>query len=158
MSLPELLEESTKWLGWSSLVLFLITLISFFVGWGQRFRLFGATAFTILLAGSTWAFATSYTAPVVIEGAVYVPTVYDNGSDLVVAQAPKDFPKDSVRPTLEQLAGNIKSGGRRGPIHVRLRAIESEGEGISRPVILGEVIRDLSKSSTVLIEESNNES
>ncbi len=158
MTLPELLEESTKWLLWSSLALGTITLISFLVGWEQKFRLFGAAAFTILLAGSSWAFSESYTAPLIVEGAVYAPVVYDDGGELLVAQASKDFPNDAVQPTLEQLAGNLKGGGRHGLVHVRLRAVQPEGKGISRPVILGEVIRDLNKNTTIPMELGKNES
>ncbi len=46
-----------------------------------------------------------------------------------------------------QIAGNLKGGGRNGAqVKVRLRKIESAGDGISKPIILGEVINDLKES------------
>ncbi len=135
------------------MALALITSISFAFNWGTKFRLVGATVFTLLLAGSSWAFSASYTAPFLVNGAVYAPVVYDNGYDLVVAQASDNFPEVAIKPTLQQIAGNIKGGGRNGAkVNVRLRKVEADGEGISRPIILGEVIRDLNNNTTL---ESN---
>ena len=158
MPLPELLQTSTKWLLWASLALSLITLISFLVRWGQSFRLVGVLAFTLLLAGSTWAFGVSYTPPVVIEGALHPPIVFDNGENLVVAQADEDFPKDAVEPTLQQIAENLRGGGRNGgPVHIRIRQVLSNGKGTSQPKILGEVIRDLKKNTTIPVAINTNQ-
>ncbi len=159
MSLLQLLQNSAIWLGWTGLALVLITLISFLVNWGAKFRLVGVTIFTLLLSGSSWAFATSYTPPLIVDGAKYAPVVYDNGYDLVVAQASEDFPSEAIKPTLEQIAGNIKGGGRNGAmVHVRLRKVEEVAEGISRPVVLGEVVRDLSEGITLSLPQTTNES
>ena len=157
MSLPELLEKSISWLAWAGVVLTLTTLISFLFSWGPRFRLIGITGFTFLLAASGWAFANSYTPPVVIEGAMRTPVVFDNGDNLVISQAPTDFPKEAVKPTLEQLAGNIRGGGRNGGVvHVRLRQVLPTEEGVSRHVILGEVERDLRQNTTTFTTDINN--
>ncbi len=157
MSLLELLEDSTTWLAWSGLGLLLITLISFIVNWGVRFRLVGATVFTFLLSISCWAFSTSYSPPLLVEGAQYAPVVYDNGSDLVIIQASDNFPNEAIQPTLEQIAGNIKGGGRNGGVvHVKIRKLEASEEGISTPVILGEVIRDFSRNITTKPTQLNN--
>jgi len=152
MPLNELLQESSKWLGWAGAVLSIITIISFFIGWDIKFRLIGATIFTLLLSGSLFTFVNSYTPPVIVEGAKYTPVVYDNGYDLVVAQAPDDFPEEAIQPTLEQIAGNLKGKGRNGVnVHVRLRKISPIENGISRPTIIGEVIRDLEQNLTIPI-------
>jgi len=149
MSISPLLQQATIWLAWSGLGLGVITLISFLIGWGVKFRLTGITIFTLLLSVSCWAFSKSYTPPLVVEGAIFTPVVYDNGYDLVVAQAPENFPQDSIEPSLQQIAGNLKGGGRSGSkVHVRIRKVESAGDGISQPVILGEVIRDISNQTT----------
>ncbi len=150
MSLLQLLQSSALWLAYAGLALTLVTLISFIVGWGAKFRLVGATIFTFLLSVSSWAFTASYTPPVIIEGAKYAPVVFDNGYDLVVASVPEDFPNDAIQPTLEQIAGNLKGGGRNGAtVHVRLRTIEPIEAGISSPKILGEVMRDLRNNLTI---------
>ena len=143
MALDQLLLTAAPWLGWSGLALGLLTVVAFVAGWGLRFRLVGVSSFTLLLSVSCWAFAVSYTQPVRIEGAVRVPVVFDNGDALVVAQAPADMPMSAVTPTLEQLAGNLRGAGRSSrTVQVRLRAVQPDGDGRSRPVILGEIVRD----------------
>lgn len=139
MNLPQLLQSSTGWLAWSGLAFGILTAIAFIARWGLRFRLVGVTSFTLLLAVSSWAFTVSYTPPVVIEGAVRAPVVFDNGNDLVVAQAPDGIDSSSVEPTLAQLAGNLRPGGRSSDVVViRLRQLKAVGEGVSEPVILGQ--------------------
>ena len=149
MSVSHLIEDATRWLAWSGIILGIVTLISFAFNWSIKFRLTGSTIFTLLLSASCWAFNQSYTPPFTAEGSKYAPIVYDNGYDLVVAQASNDFPTEAIKPTLEQIAGNLKGGGRNGAIvNVRLRKIEEAGIGISRPVIIGEVLRDIGKNLT----------
>ena len=143
MALDPLLISAVPWLGWAGLGLALLTVVAFLAGWGLRFRLVGVSSFTLLLAVSCWAFGVSYTPPVVVEGAIRAPVVFDNGTDLVVAQAPADLESATITATLEQLAGNLRSAGRgSGTVTVRLRAFESPQDGLSRPVILGETVRD----------------
>ena len=147
MSISQFLQEATSWLAWSGLGLVIITLISFLFRWKFKFRLVGAAIFTLLLSGSIWAFQQSYSPPVTIEGALYVPVVYDNGGDLVVAQAPDDFPEEAIYPSLEQVAENLKGGLRNGSkVTIRIRKIEHLSNGISTPKILGEVINDRSNN------------
>ena len=99
--------------------------------------------FSFLLAISCWAFALSYSPPVVVEGAIWVPIVFDNGDDLVVAQAPSGLDPAAVAPTLEQLAANLRGAGRSSSVvSVRLRSVETSGDGVSRPVLLGDTMRD----------------
>ncbi|MFL0777709.1 MAG: Ycf51 family protein [Prochlorococcus sp.] len=155
MSLIQLLKTATVWLSWSGLALCVITLIAFLVKWGQRFRLVGITSFTLVLAASCWGAGVSYIPKMQVEGASYLPVVYDNSGDLVVAQINEEFPNEAIQPSLEQLAGNLHSGGRSSStVHVRVRRVESAGEGISRPVIVGEVVRDFRQKITLPVENS----
>ncbi|MEB3254210.1 MAG: Ycf51 family protein [Synechococcus sp.] len=148
MALDQLLLTAAPWLAWSGLGLGLLTVVAFIARWGLRFRLVGVSSFTLLLAVSCWAFGLSYTPPVVVEGAVRAPVVFDNGTDLVVAQAPADLDAATVTATLEQLAGNLRGAGRGSrTVAVRLRALESGPDGSSRPVILGELKRDFARSA-----------
>ena len=147
MAFDQLLLTAAPWLGWSGLALGLLTVVAFLAGWGLRYRLVGVSSFTLLLSVSCWAFAVSYSPPVRIEGAVRVPVVFDNGEALVVAQAPADMPMSAVTPTLEQLAGNLRGAGRSSrTVQVRLRAVQPDGEGRSRPVSLGEIVRDFTQA------------
>ena len=145
MALDQLLLAAAPWLGWSGLALVMLTLVAFLASWGLRFRLVGVSSFTLLLAVSCWAFGVSYTPPVVIEGAVRAPIVFDNGNDLVVAQASVGLGDAAVGATREQLAGNLRGSGRASSsVVVRLRGIRQASDGLGRPVILGEITRDFS--------------
>lgn len=145
MAADPILFTAGQWLGAASGLLALLTGVGFLARWGIRFRLVGITSFTALLALSCLAFAVSYTPRVSVPGALTVPVVYDNGGDLVVAAAPKGIDPAAIAPTLEQVARNLRGSGRsssQGQVRVRLRALESAGDGSSRPVVLGEVNRD----------------
>ena len=142
MPLPELLSTSSSWLAKSGVAFLGLTLVAFIARWGIRFRLVGVSSFTLLLSVSCWAFGLSYTPNVSVEGALRAPVVFDNGDDLIVAQASSDFPDIAILPTLEQLAQNLRPGGRTSPeVTVRLRQLQPAGEGASKPVILGETRR-----------------
>jgi hypothetical protein len=139
MNLPQLLQDSAGWLAWSGLGFAVLTGVAFVARWGLRFRLVGVTSFTVLLAISSWAFSVSYTPPVVVDGALRAPVVFDNGTNLVVAQAPSSIDAKAIEPTLAQLAGNLRPGGRGGDeVVIRLRQLQPVSEGLSQPVILGE--------------------
>ena len=148
MALDQLLLTAAPWLAWTGLGLAGLTVVGFIARWGIRFRLVGVSSFTFFLALSSWAIGVRYTPPVVIEGAVRAPIVFDNGSDLVVAQIPIDIDPSSIAPTLKQIAGNLRGSGRSNPtVVVRLRGLESVGEGVARPVVLGETVRDFQAAS-----------
>ena len=156
MSMSEVIQDATKWLAWGGSGLAVLTILAYLFGWGIKFRLTGTTIFTLLLSASCWAFDQSYTPPLSVEGYKYAPIVFDNGFDLVVAQASNDFPEEAIKPTLRQIAGNLKGGGRNGAqVKVRLRKVESAGDGISKPIILGEVINDLKESKIIELPDRN---
>jgi hypothetical protein len=146
MAADPILLVAAKWLGVAALGLLGLTVAGFVARWGVRFRLVGVTSFTILLAISCAAFAVSYTPRVTVPGAVVVPVVFDNGSDLVVAAAPPDLPPGAEEPTAEQVARNLRRGGRSpadGVVRVRLRRLDPSGKGEARPVVHAEARLDL---------------
>lgn len=146
MPIDPILLEAGRWLGVASGLLFVLMLLGLRLGWGIRFRLVGVTSFTTLLAIACVAFAISYRPRILVPGAVAVPVVFDNGSDLVIATAPVDLSAAAVAPSLEQVAINLRGSGRNVPdglVTVRLRRVESVEDGLDRPVVLAEVRRDL---------------
>ena len=160
MPADPLLLLAGKWLGVASGVLALLTSAAFLRQWGIRFRLVGITSFTVLLAISCAAFAISYTPRVTIPGAVVLPVVYDNGSDLVVAAAPGDLPKEAILPSLEQITRNLRGSGRNtsdGLVHVRLRQIRSDQPGRSQPTVLAEATRNLADGTVRLPEAAGSD-
>ena len=139
MSFYELLESTPKIFGFLGILLFLVTLISFILNLNFKFRITGATIFSLLLSLSSWAFIQSYSENIKIEGAKYVPIVYDNGFDLIIAKSNLDFPSEAIEPTLKQLSENLKKGSRSGSqVKIKIRALEKISENVSKPIILGE--------------------
>ena len=138
------------WLGAASGALAVWMVLAFVMGWGFRFRLVGVTSFTALLSLSCLAFAISYNPRVSVPGALQVPVVFDNGTDLVIAAAPADLQNEAAAPTVEQVARNLRGGGRGGnasQVRVRLRRVEAVEPGLARPVVLAETTPELANSS-----------
>ena len=150
MSFFELLESTPKIFGIIGGILFFITLISFFFNFPLKFRLTGATIFSFLLSIFSWAFLQSYSENIKIEGAVYLPIVYDNGSDLIITKADKDLPIESIEPTLEQISSNLKKGSRSGrKVKIRIRSLERVSEGVSQPIVIGEIEKSFITDNSV---------
>jgi hypothetical protein len=153
MTTDPILFVAGQWLGAASGVLALITVTAFALAWGTRFRLVGITSFTALLAISCLAFAVSYRPRITVDGAVSVPVVYDNGSDLVVAAAPADLDRATAEASLRQLALNLSGSGRTAPdgrVTVRLRHVQRQAPGLSRPVVVAEATRSFVDGSVTV--------
>ena len=145
MSFFELLENTPKIFGILGIFLMFITIVAFIFNFSFKFRITGATIFSLLLSLSSWAFMQSYSEKVVIEGARYVPIVYDNGFDLVIAKAEDDFPEEAIKPTLQQLSDNLRKGSRSGAnVKIKLRKLEKISDEISKPVVIGETEKIIS--------------
>ena len=140
MSFFELLENTPKIFGIIGIFLFIFSIAAFIFNFGFKFRIIGATIFSLLLSLSSWAFIQSYTEKILIEDAKYLPIVYDNGFDLIIAKAEGNFPEESIQPTLEQLSENLRKGSRSGAnVKIKIRKLEKISDGISKPVVIGEV-------------------
>ena len=140
MSFFELLENTPKIFGFLGIFLFLGTSIAFIFNLAFKYRIIGAAIFSLLLSLSSWAFIQSYTEKIKIDGAKYVPTVYDNGFDLIVTKADNEFPEEAIEPTLKQLSENLKKGSRSGSkVKIKIRKLEKISKNVSKPVIIGEV-------------------
>jgi hypothetical protein len=151
MRADPLLLTAGEWLGVASAALLLLTLVAFVVRWGIRFRLVGVTSFTVLLSLSCLAFAVSYAPRQLVDGAVSVPVVFDNGTDLVVAAASADLDPAAFGPSVQQVALNLRGSGRGTElVEVRLRRVEATAPGTDTPVVLATAIRNLADGSVSL--------
>ncbi len=140
MSFFELLENTPKIFGILGIFLMFITIVAFIFNFSFKFRITGATIFSLLLSISSWAFMQSYSEKVEVEGARYVPIVYDNGFDLIIAKAEDDFPEEAIKPTLKQLSDNLRKGSRSGAnVKIKIRKLERVSNQISKPVVIGEI-------------------
>ena len=145
MSFFELLENTPKIFGILGIFLMFITIVAFIFNFSFKFRIIGATIFSLLLSLSSWAFMQSFSEKVEVEGARYVPIVYDNGFDLVIAKAEDDFPEEAIKPTLQQLSDNLRKGSRSGAnVKIKLRKLEKISDEISKPVVIGETEKIIS--------------
>ncbi|ABB49649.1 conserved hypothetical protein [Prochlorococcus marinus str. MIT 9312] len=144
MSFFELLGNTPKIFGFLGIFLLCVTVIAFIFNFGFKFRIIGATIFSLLLSLSSWAFIQSYTQKIVIEDAKYVPIVYDNGFDLIIAKSDDDFPEESIEPTLKQLSENLRKGSRSGAnVKIKIRKLEKISDGVSKPVVIGEIQKNV---------------
>ena len=140
MSFFELLENTPKIFGFLGIFLFICTALAFIFNFSFKFRIIGATIFSLLLSLSSWAFIQSYSEKVVIENAKYLPIVYDNGFDLIIAKAEDDFPEESIEPTLKQLSENLRRGSRSGAnVKIKIRKLQKISDDVTKPVVIGEV-------------------
>ena len=140
MSFFELLENTPKIFGFLGIFLFICTVLAFIFNFSFKFRIIGATIFSFLLSLSSWEFIQSYSEKVIIENAKYLPIVYDNGFDLIIAKAEDDFPEESIEPTLKQLSENLMKGSRAGAnVKIKIRKLEKISDDVSKPVVIGEV-------------------
>ena len=144
MSFFELLENTPRIFGFLGLFLLLATIVAFIFNFDFKFRVTGATIFSLLLSLSSWAFIQSYSENVVIEGAKYVPIVYDNGFDLIIAKVDHNFPEEAIEPTLKQLSKNLRKGSRSGAnVKIKIRKLEKISNQVSKPVIIGEIKKSI---------------
>ena len=140
MSFFQLLENTPKIFGYLGIILFMSTLIAFIFNLSFKFRVTGAAIFSLLLSFSSWAFIQSYSKNITIDGAQYVPIVYDNGFDLIITKANDGFPEEAIEPTLKQLSENLKKGSRSGSkVKIKIRKLEKISSNVSKPVIIGEI-------------------
>ena len=140
MSFFELLEKTPIIFGFLGILLFLLTIVGFIFDFGPKYRMTGATIFSLILSLSSWAFIQSYSEKISIDGSRYLPIVYDNGFDLVIAKAENDFPEEAIEPTLKQLSENLRKGSRSGAnVKIKIRKIEQVSNDVSKPVIIGEI-------------------
>ena len=73
-----------------------------------------------------------------------LPIVYDNGFDLIIAKVDDEFPEESIEPTLEQLSENLRKGSRSGAnVKIKIRKLEKISDGVSKPVVIGEVQKNV---------------
>ena len=136
----ELLANTPKIFGFFGLYLFFCTVAAFIFNFGFKFPIIEATIFSLLLSLSSWAFIQSYSEKVIIENAKYLPIVYDNGFDLIIAKAEDDFPEESIEPTLKQLSENLRKGSRSGAnVKIKIRKLEKISDDVSKPVVIGEI-------------------
>lgn len=137
-----------KWVGITTVVFAVLTIVSFIFKWGFRFRLVGVTSFMGVLTGGLFALGVSLYVRSPIPGAIPFSLVYDDASTQAVIAVPVSITESELEATLRQAAADLYSPGRfsrRGEdkLTIRARTILHPEPGISELVYLGEVKRSL---------------
>jgi Protein of function (DUF2518) len=158
MPTPENFLTYTQWSTIATLALAGFTGLAFFLKWGFRFRLVGATGFMGVLTFGLLSLSFVPLTQTVIPNATKYSLVYDMGSaDVVIAVSP-NITQPQLEATLEQSAINLFSPGRLGrsnaQLRVRARTVIHPEEGVSVPLYLGEARRSLSTREDKNLEVS----
>jgi hypothetical protein len=137
----------TQWAGIATLALAALTLLSFLLKWGVRFRLVGVTGFMVVLTSGLFGLSVVPFSRTVIPGAIRFTTVYDSGAAQVVIAVPPTITASELDATLRQAASDLFSPGRlsRGEdkLTIRARTVLHPEPGLSEPLYLGQVRRSL---------------
>jgi hypothetical protein len=138
----------TQWAALATLALAALTLLSFLLKWGLRFRLVGVTGFVAVLTVGLLGLSFVPFTRTVIPGAVRFSTVYDSGATQVVIAVPPTITASELDATLRQAASDLFSPGRlsRGEnqLTIRARTVLHPEPGLSEPLYLGQIRRSLS--------------
>ena len=136
-----------QWAGILTAILFVVTVLAFFLKWGFRFRLVGVTSFMGVIAASIFGLGLGLFARTEIPGAVRYTLVYDTGGAQTVVTVPPSITDSELEATMQQVAADLYSPGRSGSgrdyMTIRVRTVVHPEPGLSQPLFLGEVRRSL---------------
>ncbi|NJN85698.1 MAG: DUF2518 family protein [Leptolyngbyaceae cyanobacterium SL_7_1] len=138
---------AAQWAGILTIAFALLTLLSFLLSWGIRFRLVGATGFMLVLTAGLFALSLVPISRTVVPGAVRFARVYDSGATQVVIAVPSSITPPELAATLQQAASDLFSSGRlsqgEAQMTIRVRTLLHPEAGLSKLVYLGEIRRSL---------------
>lgn len=136
-----------QWSGIATLVFAGLTLLSFLVNWGLRFRLVGVTGFMAVLTSGLFALGIVPFTRTTVPGAIRFATVYDSGATQAVISVPPTITVSELDATLQQAANDLFSPGRlsrgQNKLTIRARTVLHPEPGVSQPLYLGQIRRSL---------------
>ncbi|MEL6491378.1 MAG: Ycf51 family protein [Cyanobacteria bacterium J06634_6] len=140
---PEQFLTLTGYFAIATLVFGVVTALSFFLTWGIRFRLVGATGFMGVLTVGLFGLSFQPLTRTAIPGALPYTTVFDSGASQIVIAVPNDINRTELEATLQQAASNLLKPSRLGGMgmatpKIRARAIAHKN-GASELLYVGSV-------------------
>lgn len=143
MFTPAQFLQATGWIAIGTLAFGLLTAIAFFLKWGFRFRLVGATGLMGVLTVGLLGLSFEPFTQAQIPGAISYATVFDSGASQVVITVPGSITETELEATLQQAASNLLKPSRIGGAGqttptIRARTIVHQ-PGISELVYVGQV-------------------
>ena len=143
MPTPETFLDAAKWMAIATVAIVLLSSIAFLANWGIRFRLVGATGFSIVLTAGLFGLSFEPLTPVTVEGAIPYITVFDSGASQIVIRVPQTITENELEATLQQSAQNLLRASRLGrpgqTPTIRARTILHQPGGVSDLLYLGQV-------------------
>ncbi len=157
MFTPESILEYGKYSGLATIAIAVLMVVGLAAKWGFRFRLVGVTGFMIVLTVGLFGLGWGLAPRAAFPGASRYAMIYDNGNSQVVIAVPDaHLTYEQTEATLRQAANDLYSYGRGGAadgkMHIRLRTIAHPEIGVSTPLYLGEVARDLTSRDHANLE------
>ena len=145
---PALFGQLAQGMGVFVLVCALITGLAIARKWSWRYRMVGATLFSVVLVVGLFSLSFEPITRSSIQGAVPFKLVYDRfGPQATIIVASKITP-EQLDSTLQQASSNLFSSGRNGQgqqqLTIYARTIVHPQKGVSKPIYLGRVKRSLS--------------
>ncbi len=140
---PEQFLVATGYFAIATLAFGALTALAFFLKWGIRFRLVGATGFMGVLTAGMFGLSFQPLTQTIIPGAVPYTTVFDSGASQIVIAVPNEITSTELEATLQQAASNLLKPSRLGGLgqavpRIRARAIV-HSSGVSELVYVGSV-------------------
>jgi hypothetical protein len=153
---PALFGQLAQVMGVFVLVCALITGLAVAFKWSWRYRMVGATLFSVVLVVGLFSLSFEPITRSSVEGAVPFKLVYDRfGPQATIAVAPTITPQE-LESTLKQASSNLFSSGRNSQgsdqMTIYARTVIHPREGVSKPLYLGFVKRSLSLRNDPNIE------
>ena len=144
---PALFGQLAQAMGIFVLVCALITGLAVAFNWSWRYRMVGATLFSVVLVVGLFSLSFEPITRTATEGAVPFKLVYDRfGPQATIAVAPTITP-EQLQATLQQASNNLFSSGRNNQgasqLTIYARTVVHPREGLSKPVYLGFVKRSM---------------
>ena len=145
---PALFGQLAQAMGVFVLVCALISGLAIAFQWSWRYRMVGATLFSVVLVVGLFSLSFEPLTRSSVEGAVPFKLVYDRfGSQATIAVAPT-ITTQQLDSTLKQASSNLFSSGRNNQgekqLTIYARTVVHVREGLSKPLYLGRVKRSLS--------------
>lgn len=153
---PALFGQLAQAMGVFVLVCALITGLAVAFKWSWRYRMVGATLFSVVLVVGLFSLSFEPITRTSTQGSVPFKLVYDRfGPQATIAVAPTITP-EQLKLTLEQASNNLFSSGRNNQgekqLTIYARTVVHPREGLSKPLYLGYVKRSLSLRNDPNIE------
>ncbi len=153
---PALFGQLAQVMGVFVLVCALITGLALAFQWSWRYRMVGATLFSVVLVVGLFSLSFEPLTRSSVEGSVPFKLVYDRfGPHATIAVAPT-ITTAQLESTLKQASSNLFSSGRNNQgedqMTIYARTVIHPREGVSKPLYLGRVKRSLSLRNDPNIE------